>query len=277
MMPEKFRIFQLTPEEALRIENGSNNPHFHDYEELIIGVQGHLTHFIDFKSVELEAPFVSFITKGKLHQVQSRPVDGALQFWVIRFRTEFIPELIFHLYSFYHDSANILLPKDYCFERMDKLCGLIYEETLALAPDESVLRYLLSALFAMIEVERRKQDTEDNAVVQTQNETFKQFLQLLEEHYKRPVGVSFYAEKLFMSTKNLNLIARNIMQQSISEMIETRKLTEAKHLLVSTDKTVSEIGFELGYKEKSYFTNVFKKKSGLTPTEFREEMKRLVS
>jgi len=135
----------------------------------------------------------------------------------------------------------------------------------------------LSALFAMMEAERRKQDLEHNTIVQTQNETFKQFLQLLEDNYKRPLGVNYYAEMLFMSTKNLNLISRNIMQQSISEIIETRKLTEAKHLLVSTDKTVSEIGFDLGYKEKSYFTNVFKKKSGMTPTEFREEMRKIAS
>lgn len=276
-MQEKFKIFQLTPEEALRIEQGSNNPHFHSYEELIIGVRGKLTHFIDFQSIDLEAPFVSFISKGKLHKVQSKAIEGELLFWVIRFKSEFIPELIFHLYAFYHNSANIVLPKDFCFERMAKLCEIMDDEMKGPAPDESVLRYLLSGLFAMIEAERRKQEKDINPVLQTQNETFKQFLNLLEANYKRGTGVEFYAEKLFMSSKNLNLIARNVMQQSISEIIETRKLTEAKHLLVSTDKSISEIGFELGYKEKSYFTNVFKKKSGQTPTEFREEMKKLVS
>jgi YesN/AraC family two-component response regulator len=54
-------------------------------------------------------------------------------------------------------------------------------------------------------------------------------------------------------------------------------LIEAKKLLVTTDKSVSEIGFELGYNEKSYFTSVFKKKAGQTPTEFREEMRALIS
>jgi YesN/AraC family two-component response regulator len=59
-------------------------------------------------------------------------------------------------------------------------------------------------------------------------------------------------------------------------MIETRKLTEAKNLLTSTNKSISEIGFELGYNEKSYFSNVFKKKTGQTPSEFREEMRKLL-
>ena len=80
-----------------------------------------------------------------------------------------------------------------------------------------------------------------------------------------------------MSSRNLNLICQKIMNQSVSEIIETRKLTEAKNLLASTNKSISEIGFELGYNEKSYFSNVFKKKSGQTPSEFRDEMQNLIA
>ena len=102
-------------------------------------------------------------------------------------------------------------------------------------------------------------------------------LQLLEENFRRQEGVDFYAEKLFMSSRNLNLICQNILQKSVSEIIETRKLTEAKNLLIHSDKSVSEIGYELGFNEKAYFSNVFKKKSGQTPTEFRDEMRKLIS
>ncbi|ULT22952.1 helix-turn-helix transcriptional regulator [Sphingobacterium sp. E70] len=80
-----------------------------------------------------------------------------------------------------------------------------------------------------------------------------------------------------MSARNLNLICQSILQQSVSEIIETRKLIEAKNLLLTTNKTISEIGFELGYQEKSYFTNVFKKKAGMTPSEFRNEIQKLIS
>jgi AraC-like DNA-binding protein len=89
--------------------------------------------------------------------------------------------------------------------------------------------------------------------------------------------VEFYAGKLFMSSRNLNLLCQNILNKSISEIIETRKLTEAKNLLIYSNKSVSEIGFELGYNEKAYFSNVFKKKTGTTPTAFREEMRKIIS
>jgi AraC-like DNA-binding protein len=129
----------------------------------------------------------------------------------------------------------------------------------------------------MIESERKKTDNIDKHFYNSQNITFKNFLAILEENFRRPEGVDFYAEKLFMTARNLNLICHNILLKSVSEIIETRKLIEAKNLLITTNKTISEIGFELGYNEKAYFTTVFKKKSGQTPSEFREEMSRLIS
>ena len=128
----------------------------------------------------------------------------------------------------------------------------------------------------MIESQRKRMEPQP-LNQKTQNITFRNFLKILEENYHRSEGVDFYAEKLFMSSRNLNLICQNILQQSVSEIIETRKLIEAKNLLISTDQTISEIGYALGYNEKAYFTTVFKRKSGQTPTEFREEMKSLIS
>jgi AraC family transcriptional regulator, transcriptional activator of pobA len=110
-----------------------------------------------------------------------------------------------------------------------------------------------------------------------QNTTFKNFLKILGENFRRPAGVSYYAEKLFMSPRNLNVICQNTLNKNVSDIIETRKLIEAKNLLIYTDKTVAEIGFEIGYNEKAYFTNVFRKANGITPTEFRSQMRKLIS
>ncbi|MFN8278747.1 MAG: AraC family transcriptional regulator [Saprospiraceae bacterium] len=275
-MTETFKIFQVDVTEANNIEASVNDPHSHDYEELIIGIDGVLEHFIDFKSTIFEAPFVSFVTKGKVHRVQPKLSNGQCSMWVIRFKSEFIPETTFQLYALYHDNANLTMKSGACFDRLVSLCKMMYNEMQQSPSDYAVIRHLLSALFTMIESERRKQQPEGNANLKTQSITFKNFLKILEENFRRPDGVEFYAEKLFMSSRNLNLICQNILQQSVSEIIETRKLIEAKNLLASTDKSVSEIGFELGYREKTYFSSVFKKKSGQTPTEFRTEMKNLM-
>ena len=276
-MDQLFYIGRTNEEDARKIEASPNELHTHDYEELLLGMEGELEHIIDYGSGYLTAPFISFVTKGKIHRVKPLIKDGRSSIWVIRFKSEFIPEITFHLYYYYHYNANLQMQTGPCFDEMMTLCGLMYSETQQDDPNYAVIRHLLSALFIKIESERSRQEVGDGTIAKTQNITFKNFLKILEENFRRPEGVDFYAEKLFMTARNLNLICQNILQQSVSEIIETRKLIEAKNLLISTDKSISGIGYELGYNEKSYFTNVFKKKSGQTPSEFREEMRKLVS
>jgi AraC-like DNA-binding protein len=276
-MDKLFHIFHVNEDDVKRINSAPNEPHSHDYEELIIGMEGSIQHFIDYRSTLTEAPLISFVAKGKIHRIVPGMSDGHCSMWVIRFKGEFISETIFQLYAHYHDHANIKLQNGVCFDRMNQLCTMMYEEMQMPSPDLGVVSHLLNALFFMVESERKKLYTDSAALNNTQNITFKNFLNILEENFRRPEGVEYYAEKLFMTSRNLNLICNNILNQSVSEIIENRKMTEAKNLLMSTGKSISEIGFELGFQEKSYFTNVFKRKSGQTPSEFRAEMKKQLS
>lgn len=271
-MTAPFTITKFDVKAAKKVATSINHPHIHQYEELLIGVEGALEHFIDFKTTTINAPYVSFVTKGKVHRVNPQIKNGKCNIWVIRFQSEFISETIFQLYSNFHDNANISFPSELCFNRLVILCEMMYEETQQPIPNYAVIRQLLSTVFTMLEAEKRKTSDTINT---NQNTTFTNFLKILEENFRRSVSVSFYAEKLFMSSRNLNLICQNTLQKSVSEIIETRKLIEAKRLLTSTDLPISDIGFELGYKEKSHFSNAFKKKSGYSPSKFRKEMKNL--
>lgn len=276
-MNQLFKIFKVDEAEATKISASPDEPHQHDFEELIIGIEGQLEHFIDFKTTKLDSPLVSFVTKGKVHRVIPKLMNGKCDMWVLRFKSEFIPETTFQLYANYHNHATLKLPDDYCFKRLTTICEIINGEMQQENPDLSVVKHLLSALFIMIESERNKIAPNNNDLDISQNTTLQNFLKILAENYQRPVGVEFYAEKLFMSARNLNIICKNILQQTVTEIIETRKLIEAKNQLTHSDKNISEIGFDLGYNEKAYFTNVFKKRTGQTPSEFREEMKKLLS
>jgi hypothetical protein len=214
MIDKLFEIFKIGAREAAEIAESSNNPHHHDYEELLIGMEGSLEHFIDFRSEEIPAPYISFVTKGKVHRLIPKAKDGKCNVWVIRFISEFIPETTFQLYSFYHGNANIAMPPGSCFDRIAAICMLMRQEAEQEQTDFAVIRHLLNAVFSMIESDRKKL-SENDPIQKTQNITFKNFLKILEENFRRPLGVEYYAEKLFMSSRNLNIICRNILQQSV--------------------------------------------------------------
>ena len=272
-MEDFFNIYKFGVDDVKRMADELNEPHIHDYEELLIGLEGQLDHFIDFRSETVDAPYVSFITAGKIHRLKPLVKDGRCNIWVLRFKSDFIAETSFQLYSSFHDKANMCMKLDGCFGRLYTLCSIIDDEYSKENTDVAVIKQLLISLICIIESEKRKDSTasEDNRNVQ--NHTFRSFLQVLEKHYREQRGVEFYAEKLFMTSRNLNLICQRILHQSVSEIVETRKLLEAKNMLIATDKTVAEIGFDLGFNEKTYFTHVFKKKAGISPSDFRKEMR----
>lgn len=276
-MEEMIRIFRIDPAEAERIAAEPNEPHHHDFEELIIGREGTLEHFIDFRSERIAAPFITFVTKGKVHRVRPGMQHGQCDMIVVRFRSEFIPETVFQLYALFHDQAQLPVERGRCLDRLCTLADLMADELGQPAPDLAVVRQLLATLFTLVRSMHRERHPLADPAAGTRNETFRNFLRILEENFRQAHDVDFYASQLFMSARNLNLITQDILQQSVSRIIEARKLTEAKNLLIGTDRPVGDIGFELGYEEKAYFTRVFKKNTGQTPTEFREEMRRLVA
>ena len=56
-MNQLFKIFKVDEAEATKIGASPDEPHQHDYEELIIGIEGQLEHFIDFKTTTIAGCF----------------------------------------------------------------------------------------------------------------------------------------------------------------------------------------------------------------------------
>ena len=273
-MEKQFHIFEITKEAVEAIQTKSEGPHYHDFEELIIVTEGSLEHYIDFQSETVNAPFASYVSMGKMHKIVAH---NDLRGWVLNYQNEFLPDSKLNFYSNFFTTTNIPLGESGCMLRFVNLCLIIKHEYDEESPDFQTIRHLTAALISMVEAERKKYIPIEKSVKASQIDTFNNFLKILEQNFRRDVGISFYADKMNMSERNLNLICKNNFQKSVSEIIETRKLIEAKNLLIHTEKSVSEIGFELGYNEKSYFTRVFHNKLSVTPTQFREMTREMIS
>lgn len=273
-MNTPFDIYELTGELALKISAAPLVAHRHDFEELLIITRGDIVHFIDAKKEEVSGPVVIYVAEGKVHQfIPGSDARG----WVVRYRTEFIPESKFHFYSYFLDWINYKLDSNFCINSLDDLCKMMLRELQQTPPDYTTIKHLLNALISKLEAEGDTVYKPNSGSGNTQLIAFNNFLKILQNNFKRPEGVQFYADRMNTSVRNLNLICTTIFGKSVSEIIETRKLIEARHLLLNSDKSISEIGYELGYNEKSYFSRVFRKKTGLSPSEFRSDLKSAVA
>lgn len=268
-MEKPFDMFVISSEVVDEIRSHPTNPHRHEYEEILIITRGKPEHYIDFFREALTAPVVIYVAQGKVHEFMP---DLETRGWCIRYRNDFIHESNFHFYSNFLDQIHFSFDAGDCRQKIGILCELILHEYRHNPERQDIYRHLLSALLAKLEAEGTHHLPDDQDARTPQRIAFRNFLRILEDNYTRPLGVGFYADKLNTSTRNLNLVCQKVFGKSVSEIIETRKLIEARRLLLNSPLNISEIGFALGYSEKSYFTRVFSKRTGLTPTDFRAAM-----
>jgi AraC-like DNA-binding protein len=82
--------------------------------------------------------------------------------------------------------------------------------------------------------------------------------------------VKYMASELFLSARYLSDLLKQETGKTALEHIHISLVMEAKNLLLSTDNTVAETAYQLGFENPPYFSRLFKKEVGLTPKEFRE-------
>jgi AraC-like DNA-binding protein len=94
------------------------------------------------------------------------------------------------------------------------------------------------------------------------------FKTTLEKNYKKVKNPRDYAGLLNLSTSYLNECVKVTTGKPVSIHIQQRIILEAKRLLYHSGKSVKEIADELGYDDFSYFTRLFSKAVGMSPTAF---------
>lgn len=98
------------------------------------------------------------------------------------------------------------------------------------------------------------------------------FKHLVEKNFIHQREVQVYAEQLHITPKHLADTVKNITGKSPRELINDTLLLEAKVLLGSTSKTVTEIAHELNFEDQSHFSHFIKQHTGHSPLQLRKKL-----
>ncbi|MBO4551187.1 MAG: bifunctional hydroxymethylpyrimidine kinase/phosphomethylpyrimidine kinase, partial [Bacteroidaceae bacterium] len=95
------------------------------------------------------------------------------------------------------------------------------------------------------------------------------FVSLVAEHYREAHDVTFYADKLCITTRYLSQTTDKAVGKSPKQIIADYLMSEAKSYLDTTRLTVQEIADKLGFSSQVLFCKFFRNQAGTSPTEFR--------
>jgi AraC family transcriptional regulator, transcriptional activator of pobA len=255
------RIIKIAP---FKKEVRVTRPHTHQsYLEIIFLSKAQGYHFIDSKKYQVSPPVVFFVRKEQVHHwnMVTEP-EG----YVMIIKEKFVEltldrEIRALLHRF--NSTEVLYPKQTA--AIISLFELLANESAAgITISDLVVEGLLKALLA-------KLLPESNSLVGKGPETdsYRLFQEMLLQRDTLNNKVSHYASLLNTTPQNLNKVCRRAANLSASEVLSGFIIAEAKRLLIYTDKTISEIGFLLGFSDSSHFGKYFRRFTGMTPKIFR--------
>lgn len=90
------------------------------------------------------------------------------------------------------------------------------------------------------------------------------------ENYNKPIIIEQYAEEHLMSTNWFIQSFKNITKVTPMQYILSLRINAAKNLLEKTDKNITEIAESVGYDNSLYFSRLFKKYTGYSPSEYKK-------
>ncbi|MFV8341682.1 AraC family transcriptional regulator [Flavobacterium sp. XS2P39] len=249
-------------------------PHRHNSYVLVFFTKGSGTHEIDFDVFSIQSGSMFFLQPGQMHHWDlSDDVEGFVIFYSQEMYNLYFGQKTIADYPFYSSVDN---KPEMVFDLAEAKAIVPYFESMMLEiqTNQMLKQDKIMNLLDIIHIEiARKYSATHLHVAHSYNVKIKNFEVLLEHHFKTEKAPSFYASQLNITLKHLNRICNEMLQKTTTEVITDRIILEVKRMLMDKKMTVNEIASELGFDDYSYFTRLFKKHTGLTPSAFRVSKK----
>lgn len=247
--------------------------HRHDYVELFL-LQGRGSVLIDFENHLLSGRSLVAIGPGRVHAWQGDKVTGIY----ICFTQEFFdgasppPSVLFdYPFMFGSELPSMihLEPKQGAqVQNLFRDINREFKSRQKLAVE--MIRHQLRSL--MVHLSRLHAATSPAAF--TAVGLVRRFRLEIERSFRTSTSVRGYARALGVTTSHLNESLRLETGLTAGNLIRSRLVLEAKRLLLHSELTVAEIGYELGFKDPSYFSRFIRRELKTSPQAFRNLSRR---
>jgi len=152
-----------------------------------------------------------------------------------------------------------------------RLLSLIYESvTLVIQePDiNGITRRLTDTLDRVLQVASGPGRT-------TQGNLLAKALTFIEKNLERDISRDDVARAAGLSTSNFSRLIKERTGRTFVDMLNQYRVDRTSQLLIRTDRNLAEIASQVGFSDQSYLSKIFRKYTGLTPSDYRQKFRRV--
>lgn len=249
-------------------------PHRVQFHHLMYVAKGRGNHYIDFDHCELKAGTFVLVNKNQVHAFDRKcRVQGVMVLFTQQFLDSIHATLRMPVSAF---GVRLLTssPVIRVDAQMKKSCAALLSEISIIGGNERDDSLILQLLLACLFLKLRQCDSElaDVPSNDVRRQQLQHFTTLLESNIHQSKDAVAYADMMGVTYKTLNTICKTTTQKTPKQLIDAHIILEAKRRLVIDSTQVSQVAFDLGFREVTNFVKYFKKNTSETPSQFRHRL-----
>lgn len=274
----------LTDEELIiaRRKNLSkivHNKHYHNSYEILFLVSGACNVFVKNRDYQLKQGDLLLINKYHIHKVIYVDKESFYHRYVTYFKDSFLQK--FTAQKVLTDVISTLYQKTHPKITLDpsqiKTLTCLFKNILLEEKQKKInYQYLISSLFfeVLILIHRYSQlnghhcskKTHDQIESLSREETIIAFI---DDNYNKSLSLDIIAKELSISKYYLSHYFKKKTGFTIIEFINNKRILEAQKLLTSSNYSITEVAYQVGFNNSTHFGRVFKELTSIPPSEYR--------
>lgn len=195
-------------------------------------------------------------------KVVKRKADNPANYWV-HFNGYAIPEIL--------SQCGLSKNGVYTVGKVDVISDIFKQMILAqrLAKNKIQINSLFMRLLSEIASSEETMMPRAASQISPANRIVQGIIQM-EWEYKKPRRISEYAKLCGMSSGRFSVVFKEATGKTPQRFIEEVRITKAREMLINTSLSISSVAENVGFRDPLYFSRVFKRSVGISPTEYRK-------
>lgn len=247
-----------------------NYLHVHSFHEICYAFAGRGTFFINNQLHNIQIGDLFIARPGNYHEIISSEDDPlGIYFWSYTLSIGTTQSDITNLLNAYADS-------DQCISQQVGTIPQVFD-LLANEVTRHEAGYIqsITALTSNLLLETARSVTNikvsDDSATDIQSTVVRKVIQYLKDNYHQSILIRDIAAQVHMSERHVSRLFLEATGKTIKSYLTDLRMNKACNLLLQSSDPIGEVAQQTGYPDARYFSTVFRKQFGRTPTTFREQ------